>query len=533
MKLFGNWQTIEELGSGGQGTVFKALRIPPREVFEKLNELVAKKAERNGFGQDEIPAWYDALNLVTNHLEVGALKKLHPAGVGRVTPSSVDRMRREVGALKEVNHPNVIKLLEADVQDPEAMWFVSPYYSRGTLAENRGKFIGEFLGSLVAIEPLIEGVACIHDRNLIHRDIKPENIFFADNGKLTLGDLGLVIDLQEQERISGPYSNIGSRAWMPEWAKNKRQDDLKKNFDVFALGKVIWYMISGKRIFNLWYFDQSDNDLSELFPEFGREASIVNKLISGCVTEKWPDQEFEDAHDLLEAIRNTIDELNGDPSLPGSQVFCRYRNHNEPGICNGKYPILNDYRGYGFLIHMFEREEFEEFIAFDLAPRRWEELAKFEDHNLQTVRISKQIFNQITSSLRNERCRSFKRILVVPEDQLKRKQMKDAIKVISVQEDLWKQEFPGAVVETRVYELLEGMEGVVKDLEESKDFAVFKSDPPIALVEITQNHPNNIVYNPKMEIVDDKTKISGMVEVFDEYWDKSKPLSSIKQFVEK
>ena len=164
---------------------------------------------------------------------------------------------------------------------------------------------GNLLRALETIRPIVEGVATLHTRGYVHRDIKPENIFLDSNHKLVLGDFGLVyFEDEKHARISATYENVGTRDWMPPWAMGMRIDQVKPTFDVFALGKVLWSMVSGKPILPLWYFDKDSFNVEILFPE-SRSMKFANPLFAKCIVEEEADC-LSDASKLLYEIDETI-----------------------------------------------------------------------------------------------------------------------------------------------------------------------------------------------------------------------------------
>src|SRR3972149_4165240 len=149
----------------------------------------------------------------------GALKILHQPKDARDFERAKERIEREIEAMTNLSHPNLLKILDAD---DDSKWFVSQYHFRGTLANNLNLFQGNISSALKAFRPLVEGVSLIHEKGYIHRDIKPQNIFLVSSDNLILGDFGIVFFQDPQHtRISDTYENVGSRDWMPGWATGR------------------------------------------------------------------------------------------------------------------------------------------------------------------------------------------------------------------------------------------------------------------------------------------------------------------------
>ncbi len=284
---YGKWEPLRELGRGGQGTAYLAInteRLDLNTLFDELRAAVGALGAIRTVEQNREDA-RRVLRLVDTYLRresnefTGVLKVLHESARG--DPKALARLEQEVEILWKIDHPHLIKVLDASVRDG---WFVMPYYAAGSLDRHLDRFAGKPAETLEAFRGLVEGVTVLHKFGAVHRDIKPENIFLTPTG-LVLGDFGIVYFADEAKtRISDTYENVGSRDWMPGWAMGMRVEDVRPSFDVFGLGKVLWAMVSGRTKLRLWYFRRDEFNLERQFPDDER-MRWVNRLLEGAVRE--------------------------------------------------------------------------------------------------------------------------------------------------------------------------------------------------------------------------------------------------------
>lgn len=313
------WEIIRELGEGGQGKVYSVI---PKSLGKSVDWEIIRAIEKisNTHASDDhrreqyqifkknLFKLFEREN-ISNHK---ALKVLLNPNEARDAELGEERIKREIKAMAEVTHPNLLKIEDYDL---DSKWFVSEYFPKGSLAKNGDIFKGNFASALKALRPLVEGVAELHKKNIVHRDIKPENVFLNSKDNLILGDFGLVFFLDDKKkRISKTLENVGSRDWMPSWAQGIRIEDIKPTFDVFSIGKLLWSLVSSQPKLLLWYYNRPQFNVENLFPE-NRFIRLANPLFKKCIVEDevncLPDASalLEEVDKLLSVIESNVEQI--------------------------------------------------------------------------------------------------------------------------------------------------------------------------------------------------------------------------------
>lgn len=151
---------------------------------------------------------------------------------------TLERLRREVLAAREVVSPNVCRIF--DLIDADGHELVSMEYVEGkTLREHidtDGPLPLEAARAIAA--QLLAGLEAIHAAGLVHRDLKPENVMLTRSGRVVVMDLGLAKSLAG----SSGGSISGTPVYMaPEQV---RGESLDARADVYAAGLVLAEMVA-------------------------------------------------------------------------------------------------------------------------------------------------------------------------------------------------------------------------------------------------------------------------------------------------
>lgn len=127
---------------------------------------------------------------------------------------------REIKILKQLDHPNIISLLEIAVKRGNrverqrgSLYMVFPYmdHDLAGLIENKNV---EFTEAQIKcyMKQLLEGTLYLHNNNIMHRDIKCANILVNNKGQLQIGDFGLARSFDPDDK-NKEYTNMVVTRW--------------------------------------------------------------------------------------------------------------------------------------------------------------------------------------------------------------------------------------------------------------------------------------------------------------------------------
>ena len=182
--------------------------------------------------------------LDTQSGEPVAIKALRPEVI-LDAPDLVERFRREGEVLRELNHPNIVKVL-ATLEEAGRHYIIMEYVA-GSLADllrNQPQLsLERALG--VGLE-VADALARAHHLNIIHRDIKPGNILLAEDGTPRLTDFGLA-HIANYPPITTRGDVIGTFQYLSPEGCNRQS--LDERADIWSFGVVLFEMLAGERPF--------------------------------------------------------------------------------------------------------------------------------------------------------------------------------------------------------------------------------------------------------------------------------------------
>ena len=240
-----------------------------------------------------------------------AVKVLAPEPRGVGDPQRVERFLREARLTASLDHPNIVRLYDVGLRDGRP-YFVAELLEGETLRVRLGR--GALpLGEVLSIgADVARGLVAAHAAGSVHRDLKPENIFLTRQRATKILDFGIAklgIDDDTRDGLSTLTGIVlGTAGYLaPEQI---RGGDVDGRADLFALGAILFELITGRRAFAREHtVDTLHAILHEAPPDVTEQRDDVPPALAAIVCrllEKSPAARFQSAADLVSALDESI-----------------------------------------------------------------------------------------------------------------------------------------------------------------------------------------------------------------------------------
>jgi non-specific serine/threonine protein kinase/serine/threonine-protein kinase len=208
-RRIGAYRVVRELGRGGMGVVYEAVRDD--QEFARRVAI-----------------------------------KLLPAGW--IGSSLVARFRQERRVLATLDHQGIARLYDAGTTDDGVPYFVMEYVDgRPVDAWCRSRAL-PVRRRIALVLQVCDAIGHAHQNLVVHRDLKPANILVTAEGRPKLLDFGIAKVLSEEAADSPDLTRTGQRAFTAEYASPEQIKGLPITTasDVYSLGVLLYVLLAGR-----------------------------------------------------------------------------------------------------------------------------------------------------------------------------------------------------------------------------------------------------------------------------------------------
>jgi type II secretory ATPase GspE/PulE/Tfp pilus assembly ATPase PilB-like protein/tRNA A-37 threonylcarbamoyl transferase component Bud32 len=291
--------------------------LPPARRDELLGCHLAGCLIMDLIGQGGMGRVYSAVHQGMS--KAVAVKVLNAQLVANTT--FVERFLREARAAAQLDHPNVVRILNAGEEGGRHFIVMEMVEGENLRARLQRESRLERPEAIRLATGIAHALAAAHELDLVHRDIKPDNIMLSTDGAVKVADFGLARQVAGGGDITGEGFACGTPPYMsPEQISGHAVDGRS---DLYSLGIVLYECLCGRRPFQAqdvlgWlecHTRMEPEPLRRHIPDLPDEvAELVSRLLA-----KRPEDRYADARELLADLMF----LGGDDPAPQRETTRR------------------------------------------------------------------------------------------------------------------------------------------------------------------------------------------------------------------
>ncbi len=288
-KIWPKWHTVEPIGRGAFGEVYKIKREEFGETFYSAVKVI-------GIPNDK----QEIQEFINDGQTSGSIRYYYE--------SIVKDLMNEIKVLEELKSAgNVVNIEEFEIQEREEEigWDV---YIRMELLKSLNEYRRGRQMEWEEVEKLgldlCKALEYCERRKIVHRDIKPSNIFVDDYGDFKLGDFGIA---RQMERTQSMMSQKGTQKYMaPEvWAGNQKSS---YNVDIYSLGLVMYQLLNRNKMpfepLDREYLTYQEKDEAfqkrlrgeEILPPVDAPERLGRIIVRACEADR--EKRYQSAHEM-------------------------------------------------------------------------------------------------------------------------------------------------------------------------------------------------------------------------------------------
>lgn len=241
-----------------------------------------------------------------------ALKVLNPSFGGEHDPEFYKRFFLEASTCAKLTHPNTVTIFDYGKTEDDVYFIAMELLKGRTLhraIRDETRFSSE--RTMHIARQIFRSLREAHALGVIHRDLKPANIFLVSHGDerdfVKVLDFGLVKELEQGEDLTQTGLFMGSPKYMaPEQI---RGDEVDERCDVYALGVIMFEMLTGKVPFDrptsinilMAHIHEPPPSMADVVPEAVIDPGLEEVVLKAMA--KNPEDRFASMDELLLALK--------------------------------------------------------------------------------------------------------------------------------------------------------------------------------------------------------------------------------------
>lgn len=292
-------------------------------VNQKLGPIEDRFIKFETIGSGAYGVVYKAMD--RRNQSIVALKKvkLHHNDTDGIPSSSL----REIGILKDLKHPNVVRLLDVQMC-PTSIYLVFEH-----LELDLKKLLNKYKDGLQPLLvkhymwQLLQGLAYCHAHRVLHRDLKLQNLLVDRVGNIKLADFGLARSIGLPIRT---YTHEVVTLWYRAPELLLKTDYYGPSVDIWSLGCIFAEMLTNRTLFT------GESEIDQLYRIF-RSLGTPNE-------DSWPGfSDTQEASYFSDFKGRGVDSYIGDKDPLATDLLTKFLAYNPATRISAKQALAHEY----------------------------------------------------------------------------------------------------------------------------------------------------------------------------------------------